>query len=313
MDINFAGACRSCIAAHCCEEAKACKDGACGSDISLPISPLTNVTSEFDALASCMLEHCNGEDTCNTSWGCVGKYKWPSLNETHTFKMRVFNYADTTERGIPGIKTRLCESSDPGCAPDGGFISMSITDSMGYADFTARRGFTGYFELEGGGPVAATIQWSQPVYNVVDTFTHQALGPSAVTALSIASMFHEKPEQSFRPGTGFLIARVHNCLPLRYMESLTQGMNPLARARDVKLEFTPSSGASRMYYVDDMAFLDLDLDRTSGRGYAGAFEVLVGNVTVTARHAETDKELAVGVLPVREATIGFMYLMPSPR
>jgi hypothetical protein len=307
MDLDLAGGCRACVAEHCCEAASACTDGACGEDIGLPITPLTSVTEKFDALASCMLENCDSEDTCNVSWGCVGKYKWPGLKQAHQFSMRVFNYADTREIGIPNINVKLCESSDPGCSADGGLITTSKTDSTGNADFTAMKGFSGYFELEGGGPAPAVVQWSQPVYNVVDTFTHQALHPNAVAYLAVASQFHDAPEQMFKSGTGFLIARAQNCLPLRYMEA----PNPIARARDVRFTFTPSTGASRVYYINDMATLDQSLDRTSGRGYAGAFEVLAANVTVTATHATTGKMLATGVLAIREATIGFMYLVPD--
>lgn len=307
MDLQLAGGCRACVAEHCCEEAAACTDGACGEGIGFPLTPLTKVNEKFDALAGCMVENCDSEDACDVSWGCVGKYKWPALKEVHQFSMRVFNYADTREIGIPNINVKLCESSDPGCSNDGGLITTSKTDSTGNADFTAMKGFSGYFELEGGGTVPATVQWNQAVYNVVDTFTHQALNPSAVVYLAVASQFHATPDQPFKAGTGFLIARAQNCLPLRYME----GSNPIARARNVRFTFTPSTGASRVYYIDDMAMLDQSLDRTSARGYAGALEVLAANVSVTATHAMTGKVLATGVLPIREATIGFMYLVPN--
>jgi hypothetical protein len=305
MDLQFKGACRACVAEHCCNEAAACDDGACGDDITLPITPLMSVSEKFDALASCMLANCDAETACNVSWGCVGKYKWPVLREAHPFSIRVFNYADSNEIGIPKITVRQCDSTDPVCTD--GLVAMTVTDAAGLADFTATRGFNGYFELEGGGPATSTIAWSKPVYNVADSFTHQALRQEAVQGLAVAVRFHDKLDQPFKSGTGFLISRIQNCLPLRYMEE----PNPIARARDVKLTFTPSSGASRMYYLNDMASLDASLDRTSTRAYGGAFEVLAGNVTVTAKHAETGKVLAMGVLPVREAEIGFMYLVPD--
>jgi hypothetical protein len=311
MDLNLEGACRSCVAEHCCEQAEACENGACGDDLGFPLNPLMSVTEKFDAFASCVLENCDTDDTCDVSWGCVGKYKWPPLKEPHTFSMRVFNYADPREVGIPNIEVKQCEASDPSCSEDGGLITTARTDSRGSADFTAMRGFQGYFELQGGGPVPATVQWSQPVYNVVDSFTHQALGASAVTGLAVASQVHDSPMEKFKPGTGFLIARIQNCLPLRYMETYRDGATPIARARDVRFTFTPSTGASRMYYVNEQAMLDPTLDRTSRRGYAGAFELLATNVTVTAMLADTGRVLATGVLPIREATIGFMYLVPN--
>jgi hypothetical protein len=229
--------------------------------------------------------------------------------------MRVFNYADANESGIPGITAKLCESSDPGCSPDGGFKSKNVTDSSGRADFQSDPGFTGFFQLEGGAtgmpPVPATVQWSQPIYNLVDEFTHQSLAASAVAYLAVASQFHQSPEEKFTPGTGFLITRMHNCLPLRYIETYRQGVNPIGRAQGVKFMFTPSTGASRVFYVDEQAMLNPSLDRTSVRGYAGAIEVMAANITVTATHAESGRVLSTGTLPIREGTIGFMYLMPK--
>jgi len=308
MDLVAKGECRSCIAEHCCDQAAACKNGACGEGLEFPITPLMSVSEKFDALATCMLENCDTEDTCDVSWGCVGKYRWPASKENHKFNMRVFNYADPREVGIPNIDIKLCESSDPSCSNEGGtVVATSVTDSSGNADFTAPRGLNGYFQLEGGGPAPATVQWNKPVYTVVDTFTHQALQQRAVQQLAVVSGYHSSLEEPFKPGTGFMIARAHNCLPLRYLEA----PNTLGRARDVKISFTPSSGASRVYYINDMAMLDLPLGRTSSRGYAGAFEVLDANVTVTATHADTDKMLATGTITIREGTIGFMYLMPD--
>lgn len=308
MDLQAHGSCRSCIAEHCCDEAAACNKGACGEDLDIPITPLMSVTEKFDALATCLLENCDTEDTCDVSWGCVGKYRWPMLKESHKFSMRVFNYADPRETGIPGIDVKLCESSDPSCSSEGGGqLTRSRTDSMGNADFTVPKGFNGYFELDGGGPAPATVQWSQPTFNVVDSFTHQALGQNSVQSLAVVSQYHSSPNQPFKAGTGFMIARVQNCFPLRYMEAPTS----IARARDVRLTFTPSTGASRIYYVNDMATLDLSLNRTSTRGYAGAFEVLAANVTVTAIHADTGKLLAEGTITIREGTIGYMYLVPD--
>jgi hypothetical protein len=311
MDLEAEGACRSCIAEHCCDQASACKNGACGEELGFPLTPVMSATEKFDALAECLMENCDTEDTCNTSWGCVGKYKWPALKETHKFDIRVFNYADPKETGLPNIKVKLCESSDPGCAADGGLYMTNMTDSSGSADFQVMKGFTGFFELEGGTPLASTVQWSQPVYQIVDNFTHQALAANAVSSLAVASQFHDALDEKFKPGTGFMIARIQNCLPLRYMETYRDGVNPIARARDVRFTFTPSTGASRVYYVNDMAALDPALDRTSTRAYAGAFEVLAANITVTAINATTGRVLATGTLPIRESTLGFMYLLPD--
>jgi hypothetical protein len=178
-------------------------------------------------------------------------------------------------------------------------------------DFTVPKGFNGYFQLSGGSPVPATVQWSQPAYDVVDSFSHQALAPSAVAGLALKAGVHSRLEEPFEPNTGHLIARMQNCLPLRYLDS--QDPSRAGRARDVTFRFTPDTGATRMFYVNDMATLDTALDRTTWRGYAGAFEVPPTNVTVTATHAVTGKPLASGTLTIRDGTIGFMYLVPSPR
>jgi hypothetical protein len=311
VDLPLGRNCRKCIAENCCEQAAACEDGACGADIGLPITPLTQVTPAFDALASCMLDHCDTEDTCDVRWGCVENYSWPALKRDHTFSMRVFNYADPREVGLPNIKVRLCESSDPLCVEDGGYVTTGTTDSSGSVAFTVPKGFNGYFQLSGGSPAPATVQWSQPVYDVVDSFSHQALAPSAVAGLAVLAGLHTTLDQPFEPNTGHLIARIQNCLPLRYLDSQDPGR--AGRARDVKFRFTPDSGATRVFYVNDMAMLAPALDRTGWRGYAGAFQVPPTNVTVTATHAVTGKPLASGTLTIRDGTIGFMYLVPNTR
>ena len=211
LDLPLGSACRSCVAENCCAEAGACTGGACGSEISLPITPLTEVSEEFDALAACMLQHCDAKDTCDTSWGCVSKYKWPLLRESHPFAMHVIDYAASTDAvGISGIKVKLCESSDPGCREGSGFQADSVTDASGNADFTAPKGFNGYFQLEGAMTAPATVQWSQPVFNHVDRFTHQALSAAAVTGFASLVGFHTRPDQAFEPNTGHLIARIQN-------------------------------------------------------------------------------------------------------
>lgn len=306
MEIELPRGCRSCLATHCCEAAQACADGACGDEVGLPITPTMNVTAGFDALARCMLDHCDTEDTCDVSWGCIGNYKWPTLREQHSFSMRVFNYADPFETGLPNVKVKLCESSDPRCEEGVGFVTNAMTDSGGYADFTVPKGFSGYFQHEAGGPYPGTVQWSQPIYTLVDSFNHQALSQRAVDTLAIIVGLHDQGDQPFRPGTGHLITRMQNCLPMRYLEM--EGLD--SRAQDVEFNFTPQAGATQMYYVDSMAMIDIALDRTSSRGYAGAFEVQATNVTVTAKHAVTGETLASGVVPLREGTIGYMYLVP---
>jgi hypothetical protein len=309
VDLPLGRDCRKCIAENCCEQAAACAGDACGENISLPITPLTQVTPEFDALAGCMLEHCDTEDTCDVRWGCVDNYSWPALKRDHTFSMRVFNYADPREVGLPNVKVRLCESSDPLCTDDGGYVTTGTTDSSGSVDFTVPKGFNGYFQLSGGAPVPATVQWSQPAYDVIDSFSHQALAPNAVAGLAVTVGLHKKLDEPFEPNTGHLIARMQNCLPLRYLD--VEDPARAGRARDVVFRFTPDSGATRIYYINDMATLDSALDRTSWRGYAGAFQVPATNVTVTATHAVTGKPLASGTLTIRDGTIGFMYLVPN--
>jgi hypothetical protein len=300
-------ACGACVAQHCCEQASACKDGACGSDIDWPLSPLAEVSDNFDALARCMQEYCDSEDTCDVSWGCVGKYRWPALREEHPFNMRMFNFADANETGLAGVTVKLCEASDPTCSEDSGFVSMGRTDSAGNADFIAPRGFNGYFLHEGGAAMPGVISWNRPVYNVVDGFTHQAFLPSSVSGLAVQLRLHSKVEDPFDPERGHLIIRIQSCLPLRYLDTIDPG----GRAKDVKFTFGPSQGATRIYYVNDQATVDLNQDRTSIRGYAGAFEVTATNVSVTAEHAVTGKQVATGVVSIRAGSIGYMYLMPN--
>lgn len=309
LDIDTSGGCRSCIAKYCCGQASVCKNGSCGAGLRFPLSPPMHATQKFDDLAQCLLDHCDSPATCDVSWGCVSDYKWPELDEEHTFKMRVFGYADPKETGIPNVNVNMCDTSAPSCTMGEGLVDSGMTDKMGNAEFTLATGLNGYFdfELEGGGIAPSTVQWNQPIYNEVATFTHQALSTKSVQDFALASRFHTSPDQPFKAGTGFLIARAQNCLPLRYME----GTNAISRARDVSFRFSPSTGASQVYYINDLSSIDTSLDRTSRRGYAGAFELVAGNVTVTAFHEPSGKMVAQGTIGIREGSIGFMYLVPN--
>jgi hypothetical protein len=304
-DFPATGACGACIARNCCEEAAACSDGACGEDLGLPISPVMQVQEPFDALVNCMQRYCDTEDSCDVSWGCVDNYRWPPLRQARSFGMRVINYA--SEAGVAGVEVKLCEASDPGCDEGEGLISTTTTGSDGLAEFIAPRGFNGYFVLSGGDAMPGVVQWSQPVHNVLDTFDHQALFPEAVTTLARVVGWRQDGSKP-NPGTGNLLARAHNCLPLRYLDRL----EPSGRGQEVVIEFAPQETASRIFYVNDMAILDPALDRTSSRGYAGAFEVPARNITVTASHADTGEVVSHGVVTVRPDTIGYLYLFPTP-
>lgn len=304
-DLQATGACGACIARNCCEEAAACSGGACGEDLALPISPVMQVQEPFDALVACMQQHCDGEDSCDVSWGCVENYRWPPLRQERGFGMRVVNYA--SEAGVPGVEVKLCEASDPRCDEGEGLIGTTVTGSDGLAEFIAPRGFNGYFVLSGGDAMPGVVQWSQPVHNLLDTFNHQALFPDAVSTLAVVVGWRQDGSMPI-PGTGHLLARAQNCLPLRYLDEL----EPSARGQDVVVEFAPQEGASRIYYVNDMAILDPALERTASRGYAGAFEVPARNIRVTATHADTGKIVSYGVVTVRPGTIGYLYLFPTP-
>jgi hypothetical protein len=307
MDIGFTGACRKCVAENCCAQARACDGDKCGKNITMPIAPVTTVTDTFDALAQCVLDNCDMEDSCNLSWGCVDNYRIPTQRNGSTFRMRVFNYADPNMIGLPNISVTLCESADPSCVD--GMVNTVSTDGNGEADFTVDRNFSGYFLLEGGPPQAATVAWSEPIYNVIERFNHQALAERAVQGLAVSSGIHTALDQPFKEGTGHLIARMQNCLPMKYLE----GDDLDSRARDVEFTFSPQAGASQIFYIDAQAMLDKTLTRTSSRGYAGVFEVQATQVTVIAKHADTGKQLARAIIPLREDTIGYVYLIPQVR
>jgi hypothetical protein len=299
------GACGECIATHCCDEVAACNDGACGEDIAFPISPVMSVNEKFDELVSCMQQNCDAANSCNVSWGCVDKYRWPRLRQDRPFSMRIFNYADVREAGLPGIDVQLCEASDPRC--EDGLLSTATTGSDGLAEFIAPRGFNGYFSLSGGKPTPAVVVYSQPVFNLMEVFAHQALLPDSIATLGQVVGWRQDGSKP-APNTGHLLARAQNCLPLRYLDR----QETWSRGKNVIFNFAPREEASQVYYVNDMAILDPTLKRTTSRGYGGAFEVPAKNISVTATDADSGDVLASGVITIRPNTIGYIYLFPTP-
>lgn len=298
--------CDACIRSNCCDLAAACGKGtACAKDLLLPIAPTAEPSADFEPLLGCMQDNC--DDACGVSWGCLDKYSWPVPSDAYDIPIRVVDFAASPLVPVPDVTVDACQSVDPGCGS--GKARSAVSDSNGDVKLSVTNTFDGYFELSGGGYAASTVQWSEPVYRIAG-FDQPLLTDSAIQALAIVTGVHTSGDQPFDPNVGHVIFHMQNCLPSKYLER--EGP-PHAEAIGVSVTFDPSDGASPTFYTDKASNVSLSLRSTTSDGYGGVFNLPARAVTVTARDATSDRELATSTIVIRPATLGFMNLLPSSK
>lgn len=296
--------CNACIRQSCCELAKACGQGsACGADLLKPITPATQVSTDFDALLGCMQSQC--DDACNVTWGCIDKYTWPVPGKDYGFRIDVIDFAAEPRMPLPDVTVDACQSVDPTC--QSGRTSRAVTDKSGSVMLSVPRAFDGFFSFSGAGYAPSTTQWTEPIYRV-SNFTQFQLTSAALAGLAVATGVHKAFTDPFDPTTGHVIFRVQGCLPMRYLDNT--GL-PHAEAADVKVSISPNPGSSRVFYTDKSDAVALALDMTSSRGVGGAFSLPATNLTVSAVDTKSGREVSTGTVLVRAGGVAFMYMLPS--
>jgi hypothetical protein len=298
--------CDACIRKECCELAEACPAGSdCGKDLLHQITPVSEVSSDFEPLLGCMQSQCNA--ACKVDWGCVGEYSWPVPKDEYGFDVSVVDFAAEPEMPLPGVTVAACQSVDPAC--ESGRVSEAVTGKTGRVSLTVPQTFDGFFSFSGGDHAPSTAQWTEPVYRISD-FTQYQLSEGALQALAAASGVHSTPQEQFDAKVGHMIFRVQNCVPQRFLHNLQP---PRAEAADVQVSFGEQPGASRIFYVDKSSNLSLTLEATSTQGVGGVFNLPARNLSVTATDAISGDEIADGTVVVRPGAIGFIYLLPKAR
>jgi hypothetical protein len=296
--------CNACIRQNCCDLAKSCGQGtACGADLLKPITPATQVSSDFDALLGCMQNQC--DEACDVTWGCIDKYSWPVPSKDYGFRVDVIDFAAEPRMPLPGVTVDACQSVDPTC--QSGRTSRAVTDKNGSVMLSVPPAFEGFFSFSGAGYAPSTTQWTEPIYRV-SNFTQFQLTSDALAGLAVATGVHKSFAEPFDPTTGHVIFRVQGCLPVRYLDNT--GL-PHAEAADVKVSISPNPGASRVFYTDKSNAVALALDRTSSRGVGGAFSLPASNLTVSAVDMKSGREVSTGTVLVRARGVAFMYMLPN--
>ncbi len=301
---QLAPSCTACINQQCCELAKPCGAGtACGADLLKPITPVTQVSTDFDQLLGCMQRQC--DTACNVRWGCVGKYAWPVPTSDYSFGVNVIDFAAEPKLPLPGVTVDACQSIDPTC--QNGRIAHGVTDAAGSVRLSVPPGFDGFFSFSGAGYTPSTTQWTDPIYRVSD-FTQYQLNDLSLAGLAVVAGVHSSIDQPFDPNLGHLIFRVQSCLPVRYLDN--PGL-PYAEAEDVRVSVSPNPGGSQVVYTDKSGNLTIDLEATTSRGVGGAFSLPARNLSVSAVDTQSGLEVATGTVVVRAGSIAFMYMLPK--
>jgi hypothetical protein len=296
--------CNACIAASCGEQLRSCGPDCEG--ITLPINPATAVPEEADNMAftpfvGCVLTNC---DACNLRWGCVNQYLWPAAKDPYTVTARMIDIASSA--AVTDVSVLACQGADPSCSPSSGLISTGETNAMGRATLAVTRDFNGWFQFKGADTyMPASAVFTQPTYNVRETFTQRMIAWPVAEGLAMATGV------KLNRDLAHMIFRASNCLPLRYMGS--EGIVN-AEAEGVQVTFTPpTSESSMVFYTGENASLDPTLDSTTvpGGAFGGVFNLPLTLVTVIAKYQ--GMEVARTALQIRPGTVGWVYLIPKPR
>ena len=291
--------CKSCMAQNCSDAM-----AECGSDcekLTLPISPASVAPKTGDGFFQCMQDHC--DSSCDLTWGCVGRYHWPTPSQAYNVTLRVIDIAASSP--LNQVQVTACQASDPSCSPSSGLLGAGTTDVGGHATFGVPKDFTGFFLFTAGDEyMPATSLWTQPAYALTEGFTQRMLPWAVADGLAAGT------ETKLRREASHLIFRAQNCLPLHYLG----GTMLHAEADDVSVTYTPPlEDSSKVFYTGVNGNVDPTLIGTTSAGssFGGAFNLPTRLVTVIASHA--GKEVSRAAIQMRPGTVGFVYLVPNSR
>jgi hypothetical protein len=291
--------CKSCVMQNCLDLMSEC--GADCEKIKLPVTPASEAPKTIDGFLQCMQDQC--DDTCNVSWGCVERYRWPAASKAYNVTLRVIDIVASS--ALPDVQVTACHSSDPSCSQSSGLAGAGMTDLGAHATLGVPQDFVGYFLLKGAdGYMPAVALWTQPAYRLTEGFTQRMMQWGVAEALAVGT------DSKLRREASHLIFQAQNCLPLRYLG----GTQLHSEADDVAVTFTPpASDSSRVFYTGVGASIDRTLTGTAavGGAFGGAFNLPSQTVTVIASHA--GQEVSRAAIQMRPGTVGFVYLVPNAR
>ena len=310
LPTKLVNGCQLCIQRYCCDEANACaQDKTCRNDVNTLISPVAQFGETFGPLLECMHDSCDA--ACDVSWGCLGKYDWPEpTQDTITTEISFVDFADPS-LPVNGVTVQACVnlSSDTGCR-------AKVEDADGQTELELPANFDGHFAFSGGERneepyLDATVRWSEPIYELAP-FTHFMLRDSDLRRLALLSHYHPDDQTRFDASRAHLIVRTQTCLPHAYLNT-ERGLG--AEAAGIVVQAEPNDGASRFFYTDRKGGggPEPSLQFTTRDGIAGAFEMPVGLVRVTAIRKETGQVVATTPIPLSAGGLGFAYLLPTAR
>ena len=291
--------CKSCVMQNCGELMESCGNDC--AQLKFPINPATVAPKTIDGFLECMQDQC--DESCEVTWGCVDRYRWPTTTKAYTMTMRVIDIIASSV--LPDVQVTACHASDPSCSQSSGLAGAGVSSATGHAMLSVPDDFVGFFLFKGADSyVPAAALWTQPAYALTEGFTQRMMQWGVAEGLAAAT------DSKLRRDASHLIFRAQNCLPLRYLG----GEALRAEADDVAVTFTPpATDSSRVFYTGIGASVDPTLKGTSavGGAFGGAFNLPAQTVTVIATH--DGKEVSRAAIPMRSGTLGFVYLVPNTR
>jgi hypothetical protein len=207
------------------------------------------------------------------------------------------------------IRVKACQAVDPACEQDIGLVSSGLTNSLGRAVLSVKPDFVGYFLLEQEGKesdgeqfVPMLVTWSEPIYRTAEVLTASMFKPTWIRAVAGAA-------EMLQDGTGHLIMKAQNCLPERYVNDIETNAN----GEGVTASLSARGDHSKIYYTTKGLMLKPDATSTllEGNGFAGAFNLGPGPVTVTGVH--DGRDVYSGGFSMRAGHVGAIFLLPNSR
>jgi hypothetical protein len=302
-------ACQNCAKSNCKSVNESCRDDATCAEFTRCVAQSTDPQAQAQCRAQFVswlgedvtgrdiggpYQQCLFQDKCtsqcrsSTNWECVGKFDWPTTNQS-TIAFR-FRFADALSNGTPlaGINVKVCRPDDLQCSSA---KKTFTTDKDGVVDVqveTQLRTFQGYFELSGPDLYPTLLRLGYPL--VYDGTTNINLIKNDAVELS-AGIVGVKPD----PSRGILQFRAFSCAGIV--------------APGVSFSSDKTDSQSTYWYAGEDAVPDLQATATTSIGSGGVINAPVGRHTITATYQK--KQVSQTSAPVRAGYMTIVIMAPA--
>jgi hypothetical protein len=284
----------TCFISPVCGSAAYCVNNSVAFDVNEACHALVDA-GDFAASAAAQISQCATECEVNRDWSCIGHVNWPSaVVDASATTVQLVDII--TKAPVPGVTVKLCPASDSTCNL---VQDTQTTDSNGKATVTVPmyggKGPTGYIDVSNdAGMYPELFFWSftlsEPAFaGTIPTSTQDRV--ALLGALLGADGGFDDTK-----GHAFLLA--WDCRT--------------SAAADVEFSFGPTADPEIQLLYAQSGNLSKTATRTDTSGFALAFNLPVGPVTVTATPVGLGVPSSQVTFYVRPKTLSYVWVPPTP-